>query len=340
MCVWSAYTGKKNAAPILWESLKKIEGFWGGFYTGLATGCKGKIHTGKVLGNMDVWQEKFDLSGFPGTCGLIHSRTNSGGDDRWSHPFSGSSGKVALISQGCNGIFADRANPVLEEWGNQMLANGKKFPSSIYGQPARYPILSDGGQVHCGDVGAQAVEYFYEKWDDPLKAVRHVFSEITIEDATLFIFAGHPGVIAFANANQHLVYRQMEDGMHLSISALGLPGICGTELPCNCVGLITPDSITFERLHPRYETDITLPDGTLSAALTFIRENPGKLLGNMADSALKPLFPADTLNYRVGIAYRSLETLISDGRVRVEKVTEPSLLNTPGTTFRLYATGG
>ena len=337
MCVWSAYTGKRDAAPILWESLKKIEGFWGGYYTGLVTGDQNGLHHGKVLGNMEVWQENFDLAGFPGTCGLIHSRTDSGGDERWGHPFIGCAGKVALISQGCNGIFSDRANPVLEDWGNRMLQNGKSFPSAIYGQAGRYPVLADGGQVHCGDVGAQAVEYYYEKWGDPLKAVQHVFSDITIEDATLFLFADRPGVIVFANANQHLVYQKTADGTYLSISAIGLPGNCGMELPCNSIGIITPDEIRIEALHERYETDMTIPAGTLSADLEFIKANPGKLTGHMADGALKGLFPRGALNYRVGAAYRCIETLIAEEKIRVEKVQTVGSQGTPGTAFRLYA---
>lgn len=30
MCVWSAYAGKKEAAPLLMEAIKKTEGVWDG----------------------------------------------------------------------------------------------------------------------------------------------------------------------------------------------------------------------------------------------------------------------------------------------------------------------
>ena len=43
MCVWSAYAGKKQAAPIMLEAINKTEGFWAGFYTGLATCHEGKL---------------------------------------------------------------------------------------------------------------------------------------------------------------------------------------------------------------------------------------------------------------------------------------------------------
>ena len=109
------------------------------------------------------------------------------------------------------------------------------------------------------------------------------------------------------------------------------------ELPCNSVGIITPDEMKTERLHDRYETCMVLPAGTLSAAWEFIKANPGKSLANMADAALKPLFPAGTLNYRVGVAYRCFETLLAEGRIRIESHNVVTSQGVPGTTFSLYA---
>ena len=337
MCVWSAYSGSKPAAPELWESLKKIEGIWAGYYTGIVTESEGKLHMGKVLGNTRVWQEKYDLSAFPGNCGLIHSRTNSGGDERWGHPFVGSAGKVAVISQGCSGVFKDRAKAVFEKWGNEMLERGKTFSSGIYGLPERYPVLSDGAQVHSAEVGANAVEYWYEKLRDPLAAVKKVFSDINTESATCFIFADLPGVIGFANGNQRMVYQRTCDGVHLSITTIGLPNGFGMELPCNCVGLITPGELKLEKLGDRYETETFLPGGMIKAALTYIRDTPGCCLANVADFALKPLFPAGRLNYRVGSAYRVLETLLAENLVKLVPEERTGSAGAPGTVFKIYA---
>ena len=337
MCVWSAYSGSKPAAPELWESLKKIEGIWAGYYTGIVTGSEGKLHMGKVLGNTRVWQEKYDLSAFPGTFGLIHSRTNSGGDERWGHPFVGSAGKVALISQGCSGVFKDRAKTVCEKWGNEMLEKGKTFSSGIFGLPERYPVLSDGAQVHSAEVEVNAVEYWYEKLGDPLEAIKKVSSDTNTESATCFIFADRPGVIGFANCNQRMVYQRTCDGVHLSITTIGLPDSFGMELPCNCAGLITPDELKLEKLGDRYETDTILPRGIIEAALTYIRNTPGCCLANVADFALKPIFPADTLNYRVGAAYRVLETLLSENLVKLVPEERTGGAGAPGTVFKIYA---
>ena len=338
MCVWSAYSGSKPAAPELWESLKKIEGIWAGYYTGIVTESEGKLHWGKVLGNTRVWREKYDLSAFPGTCGLIHSRTNSGGDERRSHPYLGSSGKVAIISQGCPGYFSARSAAVAVKWGNEMLAAGKTFPSAL---PAPLkptsPVLSDGSSVAGAEIGANAVEYWYEKLGDPLAAIKKVFSDINNETASCFIFADRPGVIGFANSNQRMVYQRSCDGVHLSITTIGLPNGFGMELPCNCAGLITPGELKLEKLGDRYETDTFLPKGMIEAALTYIKENPGRSLANVADFALKPLFPPDTLNFRVGASYRVLETLLAENLVKLVPEERTGSAGAPGTVFKIFA---
>lgn len=337
MCVWSAYTGKRFAAAEAWESLKKIEGIWSGFYTGLVTCSEGKLHMGKVMGNMEVWSGKFCLDDFPGNSALIHSRTNSDGDERWGHPFVGTSGKVAIIAQGAYGVFSDRANLKFEEWGNEMIKNGKRFVSGIRNDSHRYPMLPDGNQVHCTEVIGQSVEYWYEKLGNPLKAIKHVLSEIATEAAYLFLFSDRPGIIGFANANQHMVYQQSSDGVYLSITALGLPGNCGMELPCNCAGIISPDELHIEKLHNRYNTMMELPSGLLEASYEFIKATPGCLLGHVVDKVLRSRFPAGTLNYRCGAAYRILETLVLDGKVKLVPTPATGLMGAPGTSFRLYA---
>ena len=337
MCVWSAYTGSKPAASELWESLKKIEGIWAGYYTGIVTGSEGKLYMGKVLGNTRVWQEKYDLSAFPGTFGLIHSRTNSGGDRRRSHPYMSCSGKVAVISQGCSGIFPDRYVEVVK-LGNEMLKAGKSFDSALP-TPLKptSPVLADGTCVAPSEIEANAVECWYEKLGDPMAAIAKVFSDTNNESASCIIFADRPGVIGFANSNQRMVYQPTREGVHLSISTIGLPDGFGMELPCNCVGLITPDGLKLEKLGDRYETDTFLPGGMIQAALAYIRNNPGCLLPHVADFALKPLFPAGTLNYRVGAAYRVLETLLAERLVKLVPEEKTGNAGAPGTVFGIYA---
>ena len=108
MCVWSAYAGKKEAAPLLLEALKKTEGYWAGYYTGIAVCSSSKeINFAKCVGHTGVWEERFNVADLPGNTGIAHSRTNSGGDDNFAHPYVGTEGIVALVSQGSVGIFGE-----------------------------------------------------------------------------------------------------------------------------------------------------------------------------------------------------------------------------------------
>ena len=69
------------------------------------------------------------------------------------------------------------------------------------------------------------------------------------------------------------------------------------------------------------------------------RQGSGCLLGNIADKVIKTRFPENTLNYRAGCAYRILETLVSEGKVRMENVDTVGGSGQKGTSFRLYAVG-
>ena len=217
-----------------------------------------------------------------------------------------------------------------------MMKKGKVFSSGIWGLPERHPVLSDGSQVHSAEVAVQAVEYWYETLRDLLGAVKKVLIELNTESANLFLFADHPGMIVFSNSNQHIVYQQNADGVYLSVTALGLPGRCGMELPCNSVGIITPDSICMERLHYRFETCYEQPESMVEVSLEFIRNNPGCSLAHVADKVLKPLFPENTLNYRVGFAHRVLEQLVQERKIEIIPTSCTGGMGTPGTVFKLF----
>ena len=80
-----------------------------------------------------------------------------------------------------------------------------------------------------------------------------------------------------------------------------------------------------------------LPKELLKASLEYSAANPGCFLANVADFALKPLFPPETLNYRVGAAYRVLETLLMEKLVRLEQRETTGSAGMPGTVFGIFA---
>ena len=54
MCNIAGYSGKRNAAPILIEMLRRQQSFDGGLSVGVATIHEGKLHYRKVVGDVDT----------------------------------------------------------------------------------------------------------------------------------------------------------------------------------------------------------------------------------------------------------------------------------------------
>lgn len=315
MCVWSAYAGKREAAPLLWDSLKKIEGIWGGFYTGLVVNDGKQLNWKKCAGHTGIWESQFSLGDLPGTTGLIHSRTPSGGDGRRAHPFVGADSEVALVAQGSFGIFPPE--PFIT-CGNRMLAAGRKCRSAAADNTI-CPMLDDGSRVCISDVVVNAVEEEYLKHRDPMAAMLTACSVLTEESASIFLFRDRPGFIGFINANQHLVYDFEQDGVYLSVSRIGLPGY-GTEIPGNSAGYITADGeLHRQPLGKLYQPiDTRIPGEALDSFRDYLLQHPRVQLREVCDKAIRPLLRHEMLEYRAVTAYNVLETLYFAGHIRME----------------------
>lgn len=337
MCVWSAYAGNQSAAPLLWESLRKIEGIWGGYYTGLVTMDENGLHWEKCVGCTEVWQQKYHLDDFPGCAGLIHSRTASGGDANRAHPFVGADGVVALVSQGSTGIFKDNVEK-FTACGNSMLARGRKCRSAIPEEAARSFVLTDGTRASMSDIVVNAVEEHYLAHGDPVAAMKTVCGSLPEESATIFLFRDRPGFIGFVNVNQHVVCNFEEHSVWLSVTSLGVPGYA-MEIPGNSVGFVTADGeFRRERLTENYPPiDTRIPEKALPAFRAAIKENPGLTLGKLCDIAVSPLFGHRSLEYRAVTAYRMLETLAAAGGIRFEPGLVPGWKDVPGRIFTIHS---
>lgn len=338
MCVWAAYAGKKQAAPVVLEALKKIEGYWAGFYTGIATCANGRIHMEKCTGHTGIFEETFDLADFPGTIGMAHSRTNSGGGANRAHPFVGTEGKVALISQGSIGVFA----PVLghfTEVALQLYHEGRRmFSGSSTDGMRRIPefVMPDGNQISLSDIVANAVEREYLKHGDVVAALRFAGSYLQEESCTVCIFADRPGVLGFINMNQRMGYCFEEDGVTMATSMAAFPG-CFMEIPGNSVGYVTADGEFHREDLGHFPIKSHIPDGLAPAVLAYLKDHPGALLAHICDQAIRPLgFVRGELDYHSLSVYRTVEMLVNAGLIRYKVVFEPGETGIDGRTFRWY----
>ena len=108
MCNIAGYVGTRPAAPILLEMMRRQEGLCGGYYSGIATIHEGKMYYAKLTGDIPRLEALTNAARLPGTVGIIHSRSNSGGGDNWSHPFvTVKNGQVrqAYVANGAAGFF-------------------------------------------------------------------------------------------------------------------------------------------------------------------------------------------------------------------------------------------
>ncbi|MBO5652898.1 MAG: glutamine--fructose-6-phosphate aminotransferase, partial [Clostridia bacterium] len=67
MCNIAGYAGKRRAAPILLEMLRRQQAFDGDMSTGIATVHEGKLYCRKIVGDVDKLIAETDVLDLPGT---------------------------------------------------------------------------------------------------------------------------------------------------------------------------------------------------------------------------------------------------------------------------------
>ena len=73
MCNIAGYVGKRNAAPILLEMLKRQENFDGGMTAGIATIHEGRLYTVKCEGTVEDLIKNTDAMNLPCNIGIAHT---------------------------------------------------------------------------------------------------------------------------------------------------------------------------------------------------------------------------------------------------------------------------
>jgi len=221
MCNIAGYVGPADAAPILLDMLEAQEGLAGGYYTGIATIHDGKLHYAKVVGDVGRLRVETDAERLPGSLGLAHSRSNSGGDSRWAHPFIACDDGLAYIANGSLGYWAD--DPRLPEAAQRLAEEGHRYRAVHDGPIGRYPVLRDGTCVHMSEVMAHAIEAALTRLGDPEAAVREAFLKLPSEIVGLCITIAQPDCIYGARWNMPVCAARTSGGTHLASSPAAFP---------------------------------------------------------------------------------------------------------------------
>lgn len=225
MCNIAGYVGKKNATPILLEMIKVQEGLNGGFYSGLA------VHNGKGLdycklrGDFSKLLNETHAGELIGNAGIIHSRTPSGGEDAWAHPFftriQGET-EMCYVANGGYGQYKNKKNDY-NLIADELVADGLDIPCKTENGCEKYNRLASGEYIHMSDVMCQLIYKYKRSGLDTANAMTRAFVEMPSEIVGLAICREDPDKIFFSRINKPMFVGFDGDGAYLASSPTAFP---------------------------------------------------------------------------------------------------------------------
>ena len=225
MCNIAGYIGKRQAAPILIEMMKREEGFAAGYYTGMTVHDGTRLVSDKVLGGMDRFLAETEAADFVGTCGFIHSRSKSGGGREWGQPFLSGDGRSSLIANGAAGAFL---TPEMKkkrcDFALRLEAAGYTFFSRDIGAIGDYPALADGTSIHSTDLMCQYVTSLIDGGMSPKEAMTRMCRELPCEAVSLLMREECPDSIFITRVNYPMTVGVATDGdIYFATTRLAFP---------------------------------------------------------------------------------------------------------------------
>ncbi len=329
MCNIAGYVGERDAAPILLEMMSREAGYGGGYYSGIAVMSDGELHWDKVLGDMDLLYKALKGKSLPGKVGIIHSRSNSGGDREWSHPFISNDEKVAYVANGSYGAFADMKDNNREKVAAELEDRGVVFSSKSHPVGA-YPRLADGSGVHISEVMCHLIRMLIMDGLEPEDAIRRAFTFVPSEIVALAIDTDFPDAIFAARYNQPMMLGRAADGVYLATTALAFPEDVKFQaidiLPAGCSATIRKDGWTihsFEPAIPVAQLNASIYRKAQNMILRHIRAASEPVSLGACCRLTKKLWPAGTLGQDAVLCYEALRGLQDEGKVKTVHVTVP-----------------
>lgn len=324
MCNIAGYAGTRAAAPVLMEMMRAQEGLCGGYYTGIATIHEGRLYYAKLTGDMERLDALTEAASLPGNVGIIHSRSNSGGGDEWSHPFvSRKNGQLrsAYVANGAAGCFAPRrpqANAITEE----LLRQGYGMDSLEREPIGNYPTLSDGSGVHMSDSMCQLISRNMDEGLAMDAAMEAAFCDMPSEIVGLLISLADPEGIAYARINMPMMLAFADHGAYLASSAMGIPADAREAIalaPCTA-GMVYKDRYTAKPFAacPCQVAPVTARVRKQAYDAICQALSQGKQTIGPLQDVVEPLFdPADCVPVTL-VVYDVLLALRQEGRLHSE----------------------
>ncbi len=202
MCGIVGYVGRRQAAPILLEGLKKLE-YRGYDSAGIAVLDVGTLHVMKRAGSVDGLAP---AKSFAGSVGIGHTRwaTHGAPTEENAHPHI--FGRIALVH---NGIIEN-----MKQLKEECLERGETFTSETD-----------------SEVIAHLLDFCYE--GDILAALKKTAARLVGSFALAVLSLEEPGRIALARRASPLVVGRAEDGVYL---ASDIPAIAAKGMEVYALG--------------------------------------------------------------------------------------------------------
>jgi glutamine---fructose-6-phosphate transaminase (isomerizing) len=154
MCGIIGYIGKKQAAPILLDGLKRLEyrGYDSAGISVIGENGSRKIFTLKATGKVAMLEEKISKQNIVGNIGIAHTRWATHGKpcDKNCHPHLDCSGNISVVH---NGIIEN-----YQQLKNQLIKNGHRFSSETDSEIVAHLIEEFGKKMDFREAVLQSLK--------------------------------------------------------------------------------------------------------------------------------------------------------------------------------------
>ncbi|MDG6095185.1 glutamine--fructose-6-phosphate transaminase (isomerizing) [Acetobacter sp. AN02] len=196
MCGICGVTGHRQATPIIFEGLRRLE-YRGYDSAGIATLDEGQIRRQRAPGKLDNLGKILEARPLTGTTGIGHTRwaTHGAPTENNAHPHG--TGRVAIVH---NGIIEN-----FEALRSELEASGQVFETE-----------TDSETI------ARLVDFHLQQGLSPKEAAFQAISRLEGAYALAMIFAGHDGLLIGARHGAPLAVGYGEGEMFLGSDSLAL----------------------------------------------------------------------------------------------------------------------
>ena len=280
------------------------------------------MYYAKITGDTDTLIKNTDALSLPGTIGIAHSRSNSGGGDKWAHPFvaldENRDPSVAYIANGAAGYFKKNRADIGIDIVERLIASGVEMLSRDTAETSIYQTLSDGTAVHMSDTMCQlaARRIFAGKRSDI--ALAESFCEMPSEIVGLLISLAEEKSIVYSRINMPAMVAFAKHGAYVASTAFAFPEDAGrhTVLTAMSYGRIFKSRYTVAPMKnppaPLTDYNPSLVVREYENILEMLKEE--HTFGDLA-KANALLYTGEGLNTSRPLTYEILLSLWRDGKI-------------------------